>query len=362
MTMPADVRVRDLPLRAPLVTGGVTIAMRRVWVLRIAHGDHLGLGEAAPLARFGGETPDACATALAAAAAALTADRIASWLAGGRALGDDLETLLAHAPCARHAVEGALLDLLAQRIGVPLARLLGADGPLAIPVNALIGGEGDDASAAVRAQAAHDVGFGTLKLKLPADPAAAAARVRAVRRALGPGAVLRADANAAWNLGQALHFAHEIATCGLDYCEQPLPADDLAGLASLRRAGLRIGADESVRTPADVDRVAEAGGADVVVLKPMFLGGWAPLHDAVRRAGRHRLDVVVTSSLDGAIGRAAATHYAIALGLTDRAHGLSTGGVFAHDLTGEPLSPANGQVALRDRPGLGIGDLVPGPA
>ena len=52
-----------------------------------------------------------------------------------------------------------------------------------------------------------------------------------------------------------------------------------------------------------------------------------------------------------------ATHYAAALGITDRAHGLATGILLSEDVTSAPLMVGNGSIAIPDLPGLGIGVL-----
>src|SRR6185503_18903296 len=54
--------------------------------------------------------------------------------------------------------------------------------------------------------------------------------------------------------------------------EQPTAADDLSGLSEVRRAGVRVAADESVRTIADLGRLARANAVDVVNLKIMKSG------------------------------------------------------------------------------------------
>ncbi len=123
----------------PLATAAGTIDTRTVWVLEIIDdaGRH-GLGEAAPLPPFGGESPKDCDEALHQAVAMLTPELVGSWLERAKPdapLGN-LEPLLARTPCARHAVEGALLDLLAQSQKVPLAGLIAAHYATLIPVNA----------------------------------------------------------------------------------------------------------------------------------------------------------------------------------------------------------------------------------
>jgi o-succinylbenzoate synthase len=357
--VPANLYKCDLPLRAPLQTGAGPIDTRTVWVLEIV--DEIGrkgLGEAAPLPGFGGESQKDCDAALHQAVAMLTPELMGNWLERAKPdapLGA-LEPLLARTPCARHAVEGALLDLLAISQQVPLAALIAAHYATLIPVNAVIGA---DADAAVVGKKAWDEGYGALKLKVAGDPAAAAARVLALRKAVGDKAAIRVDANGAWTMDQALAFAEAVRPAGLEYCEQPLPAGDVADLATLRRrSGMKIAVDESVRFPVDVGRIGAAQAADVVVLKPMFLGGWRPLKQAVQAAHSCGMEAVITTAMDSGIGRAFATHYAAAFGLTQRAQGLATGDLFVGELTTDPLTVSTGHTRLHERPGLGIGTLA----
>src|SRR5258708_35085427 len=143
---------------------------------------------------------------------------------------------------------------------------------------------------------------------------------------IGTQAQLRVDANAAWSLDQALEFAIEAGDADLEFCEQPLAVGDLEGLSTLRRrTGLKVAVDEGVRSAADIGKVAATQAADVVVLKPMFLGGWRPTMQAAQLARSCGLGVVVPTALDGAIGRAHATHYAAPPGLAERAPRLGTG-------------------------------------
>ena len=67
--------------------------------------------------------------------------------------------------------------------------------------------------------------------------------------------------------------------------------------------------------------------------------------------------VVITSALEGAVGRAHATHMAAALGLNERAQGLGTGTLIAEDLTAQPLLVVQGLIPIPQSAGLGIGSL-----
>jgi L-alanine-DL-glutamate epimerase-like enolase superfamily enzyme len=138
-----------------------------------------------------------------------------------------------------------------------------------------------------------------------------------------------------------------------------LPAADLEGMANLRRrTGLKVAVDEAIRTAADIGRVAAAQAADIVVLKPMFLGGWRPTKQAAELAASCGLSVIITTALEGAVGRAHATHFAAALKLNERSQGLGTGILIAVDLTLSPLMVSHGTIALPAVSGLGIGPLT----
>ena len=233
---------------------------------------------------------------------------------------DDLQTLADWfaaqdlAPEARHALETALLDLLAQLRGVPLACLFGPLPRSQVWSQALV----QDAK---EARADRRRGFRHFKLKVGAASVADdLARVAAVREALGPlskGAQLRLDANGRWTREQAAEVAEAAAELELSWLEQPLAPDDLAGLAELRARGVRVAIDEGLRSLADLEAHLAAEAVDAVVLKPAFLGGPLVTLELARRAAEAELEVMVTHALDGEVGRLAAFHVALAApGLT----------------------------------------------
>ncbi len=353
--MPCNLYRCELPLHRPLVTSRGAVTARTAWVVELTDGlGHTGLGEATPLPGFGGEEPEACDRVLNHVIQKLTPDLVQRWLDRGKPdapLGMQIEPLLASFPCARYAIEGALVDLLAQSQDMPVAGLLNATAAVAVPVNALVTSAGDAGRAVLE-------GFKVVKLKAEAEPLAAASLALAARAAMGPAAQLRLDANAAWTLEQALVFADAVHSAQLEWIEQPLAANDLDGMAMFRRRSrLKVAVDESIRSAADVGRVGASQAADVVVLKPQFLGGWRHVKQAVQLAKTCGMEAIITTVVEGSIGRAYATHMAAACNLSLRANGLATGHLLAADLTNEPLFARQGMIMVRERPGLGIGIL-----
>ena len=354
---------RSMRLRKPFPTAQGTLHVRRVFVLVVQDEEgHAGYGEAAPLPAFGGEDPVTCREALELAVAQLPkfAQR---WMVNDRPQGGlgQLERLLRYAPVARSAVEGALLDLVAQRKNIPVAALLAGDGPVAerLPVNAVMGGNNTDELAETASQLVAG-GWRCLKLKVGREHHIAVRQVKAVREWVGDRVALRVDVNGAWNQEQATAFLRETAECRLEYLEQPLRADDIDGHAALRRLGVTpIALDESVRDAAAIGRIAARQAADVVIVKPMALGGWRPTQQVAKLAADTGMDLVLTTFLDGAIGRAMATHIAAVLDIHGRAQGLGTGPLLQTDLTDCPIPVRDGAVTIPEETGLGVGTLLP---
>jgi L-Ala-D/L-Glu epimerase len=88
-------------------------------------------------------------------------------------------------------------------------------------------------------------GFPHVKLKLERDGAVPAART--ARRLLGRRVDLRADANMAWDVQLALELIAALRAAGIESFEQPIPSEDLAGLARLvRESSAGIVVDEGM--------------------------------------------------------------------------------------------------------------------
>ena len=96
-------------------------------------------------------------------------------------------------------------------------------------------------------------------------------------------------------------------------------------MAEVRRSqSIPIAADESVNNLTQLQQVINAQAADIIILKPMALGGIITAYRAAAIAFNAGLDVVVTTTIDGAIARQAAFDLAAALPIK-RACGLATG-------------------------------------
>jgi len=248
----------------------------------------------------------------------------------------------------------AALDMALRPAPAPLRR--------SVPVNVTVPAVAPGAAHALVAAS----GCATAKIKV-SEPGGTleedVARVVAVRAALrasvGGEGRIRIDANAAWDVDQAVEAlrALEVAAEGLEYAEQPCTT--LAELAEVRaRTGIRIAADEAIRRD-HADPALLRDAVDVAVIKVQPSGG---VNAALALVARLGLPSVVSSALDTSVGLAAGVRLAAALTTLDHACGLATGLLLADDVIERPLLPEGGRLELDPATDLHVRGDVPSPS
>jgi L-alanine-DL-glutamate epimerase-like enolase superfamily enzyme len=264
------------------------------------------------------------------------------------------------------AIEGAVLALMAAREAAdPPAAVTGTlagTGPAAvasvapIPVSATIAYAAPEAGADAAAQAI-ELGFGTLKLRAGFERTTdqLVDRLRAIRAAVGPEPRVRIDAGAAWDLDTATERIAALEPFRIEFVEQPLAAWDITGHAALReRVGVPIALDESVDSEGAARAALADGAADVLVVKPVRVGGLAATMRIAESASAAGALVVLGTYFETGVGIAAALRIAAAMRdgratrsrAVETAHGLATAGQLVHDLLAVPLSIVKGRMAV----------------
>jgi O-succinylbenzoate synthase len=304
-----------LPLVEPFRTSAGEVAERRILLLELHDGD-------------GGETWSEC---VAEALPTYSPDTVdTSWLAisewivpavigqpfsGPAAVHPALERRIRGHRMGRAAVEMGIWALEASRRGLPLAALLtGASdaaresGVVARPfveTGIALGMQPSPDALAERALAARAAGYRRIKIKIA--PGRDVSHVEAVRRALGPGDRITADANCSYSLDdrEQVRALEALDRLGLAMIEQPLAHDDLVRHAELqRRLATPICLDESLSGEASAEAMIALGSARIANLKPGRVGGFQPalaIHDRCARAG---VAMMCGGMLECGIGRA----------------------------------------------------------
>jgi L-alanine-DL-glutamate epimerase-like enolase superfamily enzyme len=359
------VRVR-VPFRRPFATATGMWLHREAWVLFVVGPDgRIGVGEAVL-------EPDATEVeeTLLARLVREAADRARS---GDVPDAEELELIGTPGRAFRAALDAARFDLIGGGAGAAAgdreprgSSAPGSGGSSApgIPVNGTIGFGGPAAGAQAALQAI-EAGFTTLKLKAGAERETLdlVARVRAIRAAVGPDVRLRLDVNGAWDLPTAEERLEAVSRFGIEYVEQPLPADDGAGAAELRRrVDVPVAADEAAASLVAVRRLLAEGAADILVVKPARVGGPLAVAEIAEAAAARGVPVVLSTLFETGIGIASAL---VAVARLPRvvaarfpaplAHGLATAGLLEHDLLDEPLVIDSGHMHAPG--GVGTGRL-----
>ncbi len=343
----------SFPMKKPVVMAGVEIRQADNMVVRIeADNGVVGWGEAASAPTMTGETVESMVTAVHYLTPTLEG-RPAEDIAGALAA---MAARMYANNAAKAAIEIALHDLVGRATNRPAHALIGGKQRSRMPVLGVIGTGALDSDLR-EAEKKKAEGYAAFKIKVGIDkPLVDAERTRRLCALLGRGALISSDANQGWSTDEAVQYARAVADAGLDFFEQPVPADDLAGMAAVAAAAgmIATGADEGIHTLEDIRRHHEHKAARGVSLKTIKLGGMRAVMEAGRLCDRLGLNVnVSTKTGESSIACAAATHIAAALpqiawGLTLTNEGL------ADDVTARPIRIERGHVEVSDRPGLGI--------
>jgi mandelate racemase len=244
---------------------------------------------------------------------------------------------------ALSGIDMALWDALGRAVGEPVAKLLGGDGA---PIPAYDSyGVVDPAADRVVLEQSLARGFRAIKIKLgDGDIDHDVATVSEVRRIVGPAIALMADYNQSLTVAEAIRRIERLAEFDLQWIEEPVPAEDLAGHARVRAASaIRIQTGENWWFPQDMAHAIAAGASDYAMPDLMKIGGISGWLRAMGQAEAAALPVSSHLFVE------ASAH---ALAVTPTAHWLEyldiAGAVLA-----EPLPVIDGKVAPRG-PGLGL--------
>jgi L-alanine-DL-glutamate epimerase-like enolase superfamily enzyme len=343
----------SFPMKKPVVMAGEEVRQADNVLVRIeADNGVVGWGEAASAPTMTGETVESMMAAVGYLMPAVE----------GRPAQDISGTLVAMAArmygnsAAKAAIEMALHDLVGRATGQPAYALLGGKQRSRMAILGVIG-TGELASDLREAERKKAEGYTAFKIKVGIDkPLVDGERTRRICAILGTDALISSDANQGWSSEEATQYVRAVAGAGLDFFEQPVQADDIAGMAAVAAAApdIAIGADESIHSLEDIRRHYERHAARGVSLKTIKLGGMRGVMEAGRLCDRLALNVNVAAKTgESSIACAAATHIAAALpqiawGLT-----LSNDGL-AEDTTARPIRIERGHAEVSDRPGLGI--------
>jgi muconate cycloisomerase len=351
-----DTFLVDLPTIRPHVLSMATMQRQTIVVLRIHCSDGIiGLGEGTTIGglSYGEESPESIKLAIDTYMAPLLRSsdpsRVAATMAGiGRSVvGNHF---------AKSAVETALLDAQAKRVGLPLSELLGGRQRDELPVAWTLA-SGDTAPDIEEAERMLDLHrHNIFKLKIGKRSVEDdVAHVAAVKRAMGDRASVRVDVNQAWDEATAARGIAMLEAAGCDLIEQPVARGNRPGLARLvARFIVPLMADESLRGPEEAFDMAARGAADVFSVKVAQSGGLFAAGRVGAIADAAGIGLYGGTMLEAGIGTVASAH--LFSTFPKLAWGTELFGplLLSEEILVEPLSYGNFTLKVPNKPGLGI--------
>ncbi len=342
-----------LPLREPFRISSGVVAERRISLLELLDADGVTAWSECVAMEQPNYSPETIDTAWHA---------ITEWIAP-RVLNRsfdhprDILSLLEHDIrghlMAKAAVEMGMWVIAAERMRVPLARLLGGTRT-EIATGISLGIQSSPAALVAKARDAIALGYRKVKIKI--QPGADIEYVSAVRSTLGAAAPLMADANNAYTLADADHLA-QLDELDLMMIEQPLAWDDLLQHAKLQDClTTPICLDESITSLDRARDMVALRSGRIVNIKPGRVGGFGEsiaIHDFCRDNG---IPVWCGGMLESGVGRACNVALASLPNFTKPGDLSPSARYWERDIvTPEWTMSAEGMVRVPlDRPGLGV--------
>jgi mandelate racemase len=241
-------------------------------------------------------------------------------------------------------IDMAAWDALARRQGVALCRLLGAT-PRPTPAYGGIGFDGPKGSAE---QALRWVKRGLTGVKAKIGYASVAQDlevIRAIRSAVGGDVAIMVDYNQFLTPVEARERLRALDGEGLGWVEEPVTAEDYAGMASVARAAATpIQAGENWWGPLEFMKAIEAGASDLLMpdlMKVYGVTGWMDLAAHAAPKGL-RISCHLFPECSAQV-----------LAATPTAHWLEYADWW-NPVVADPLEIREGLARVSDRPGSGI--------
>ncbi len=256
---------------------------------------------------------------------------------------------------AKCAIQTALLDLQAQRLGLPLSEVLGGRLRDSVPVLWVLASGNTEKDIAEAKKMIEMKRHNVFKLKIGSRPVEQdVEHVLAIKKALGKDVSIRVDVNRAWSELEAIKGIQLLQNGGVDLIEQPCAIENIDAMQRLtHRFDIAIMADESLMGPDSAYRLAKRNAASVFAVKIAQSGGLVEGCEVGKIARLANIDLYGGTMLEGAVGTIASAH------VFSTFHSLAYGTelfplLLTEDILKTPLQYENFELVVPTKSGLGI--------
>lgn len=333
--------IYELKLRQAWTLSRGTWTTRRNVLVRLEKDGITGYGEAAPIPRYS-ESAESNEEFIRQALPVLEKDL---WEYQDR--WQELEALSPGQNAAKAALDMAILDWIGKNLGIPLYQFFGLNPEKTLPTTYSIG---IDEAEVMQKTALAAPAFRRLKIKVgvPDDRK----HIEAIRAVTDRPLIV--DANEGWkDRQQALEMINWLAERGVEFVEQPMPADNLEDHRWLKeRVPVPIFADESVHKVKNIPALASAFHG--INIKLMKCGG---LQEALRMVSVARalgLKLMIGCMIESSLAISAAATLTPLFDYADL-----DGNILVTNDPFRGLTLDGDLWKLSEKPGLGVEPVIP---
>jgi len=345
-----DIHLIDLPLKEPFIISYASYDAIPAIIVKV-HTDAgvVGYGESIPDEHVTGESVYTVFQAL-------KHDLVPAILGEDprniQLIHEKMNQALVYNGAAKAAIDIACYDILGKVSHLPIYSLLGGrkEEPLMIPrVLSILEPE----VLAKQATEALAEGYQEIKMKLGIDHEKDIERVKAVREAVGPEVLIRADINQGWGRVQLTkQMIKRLEPYHLSWIEQPIHLMDTALFRLIKEQSTTpLMADESLIHREDLRTLIEHRSVDYINIKLMKTGGIYPAYQLATQAELFGIHCQIGSMVESSIASAAGFHVAlskkniVSTEISGPTRFTTDTGDLTYDLP---------HVQITDEPGLGI--------
>ncbi|MEL6720712.1 MAG: dipeptide epimerase [Bacteroidota bacterium] len=279
----------DLHLRHTFTISRESRDVQKNLIVEIEQDGISGLGEATTNTYYG-VTVDNMSTTLEEKQAQLNAIQIET----PEQFEQWLQANLPNQPFLRCALDLAANDWYGKKINKPLYQIWGQKWHANIPMtNYTIGIDSIDTMIAKM----QEMPWPIYKIKLGTDRGIEI--IESLRK--HSNAIFRVDANCAWSVEQTIEYSKELKKLGVEFIEQPLPAEQIEAMPELYvKSALPLAADESCRVESDVEHCA--GKFHIINIKLVKCGGLTPARRMIAKARQLGMQVMTGCMTESSVG------------------------------------------------------------
>jgi len=200
-------------------------------------------------------------------------------------------------PSANFAIETALYDILSQKKQLPLCKFLNSEALSKVSVNGVYQLTNLKNYSVIKVKC----GFRNLYNEIELLTELSEKYDDSVRFII--------DLNQAYDLPKSIRFFKEMDQFNIEYIEQPIEKNNFEDLLELSfHSDIPIALDESIDSIESINHALAINCGDIFIIKPQSIGSFSEIKKAVQLVKSANKIPIITSSLEGIIGRLSTMH------------------------------------------------------